>query len=149
MKGFNHMPDKDKIADFEKYKQDMIENNEQQYGVEARAKFGNEAVERSNARIKGMTEEQHAEIGRLTLELNEAIKAAFEQGDPRGELAQKACGLHKRWLCFYWDENSYCKEAHIGVTQMYVDDPRFTAHYDKIAPGCAAFLRDAVVYYCS
>jgi hypothetical protein len=27
---------------------------------------------------------------------------------------------------------------------MYVDDARFTAHYDAIAPGCAAFLRDAV-----
>lgn len=35
-----------------------------------------------------------------------------------------------------------------GVTQMYVDDPRFTAYYDKIAVGCAAFLRDAVLIYC-
>jgi hypothetical protein len=32
---------------------------------------------------------------------------------------------------------------------MYVDDPRFTAYYDKIAPGCAGFLRDAVKIFCA
>ena len=75
-----------------------------------------------------------------------ALKAAFEQGDPSGELAQKACELHKKWLCLHWDE--YSKEAHIGLTMMYVADPRFTAYYDKIAVGCAAFLHDAVSIYC-
>lgn len=36
----------------------------------------------------------------------------------------------------------------MGLAQMYVDDPRFSEYYDKIAPGCAAFLRDAVIIYC-
>ena len=27
---------------------------------------------------------------------------------------------------------------------MYVDDERFTAYYDRIAPGCAVFLRGAM-----
>jgi len=31
---------------------------------------------------------------------------------------------------------------------MYVDDQRFTAYYDKIATGCAVFLRDALAVYC-
>lgn len=30
---------------------------------------------------------------------------------------------------------------------MYVDDPRFTAYYDKQQPGMAEFLRDAVHFY--
>jgi hypothetical protein len=93
-----------------------------------------------------MTKEQYAVVERLSLELNETIKAAFVQGDPQSELARKTCELHKKWLCFFWDE--YSKEAHIGVSQMYVDDPRFTAYYDKIAPGCAVFLRDAVRFFC-
>jgi len=37
---------------------------------------------------------------------------------------------------------------HLGLAQMYVDDPRFTAYYDKIAPGAAMFLRDALEIYC-
>lgn len=132
---------------FEGFKQKLVDDNEAKYGEEIRTKYGNDSVDRSNAKVKGMTKEQYAEIERLTQEVNETLKAAFEQGDPTSELAQKACELHKRWLCYFWD--GYSKEAHLGVTQMYVDDPRFTEYYDKIAPGCAVFLRDAVKSFCS
>jgi len=37
-----------------------------------------------------MTKEQYAKVERLSSELNKVLKAAFEQGDPAGELAQKA-----------------------------------------------------------
>ncbi|KEZ90581.1 MerR family transcriptional regulator [Lacrimispora celerecrescens] len=143
MKGEMIMSDQEK---FEGFLQKLVDHNEHQYGEEARAKYGDERVNRSNAKVLNMSKEQFTELERLTEDLNETLKAAFEQGDPAGELAQKACELHKKWLCFYWDD--YNKEAHKGVTQMYVDDPRFTAYYDKIAPGCAAFLRDAVAIYC-
>ena len=143
MKGEMIMSDQEK---FEGFLQKLVDHNEHQYGEEARAKYGDERVNRSNAKVLNMSKEQFTELGRLTEDLNETLKAAFEQGDPASELAQKACELHKKWLCFYWDD--YNKEAHKGVTQMYVDDPRFTAYYDKIAPGCAAFLRDAVAIYC-
>lgn len=143
MKGEIIMNDQEK---FEGFIQKLVDDNEQQYGEEARAKYGDERVNRSNAKVLNMSREQYMELEKLTEDLNETLKAAFEQGDPAGELAQKACELHKRWLCFYWDD--YSKEAHIGITQMYVDDLRFTAYYDKIAPGCAAFLRDAVAIYC-
>ncbi|GLC81652.1 MerR family transcriptional regulator [Lacrimispora brassicae] len=143
MKGEITMSDQEK---FEGFLQKLVDDNERQYGEEAREKYGDESVSRSNAKVLNMSEEQYIELEKLTEDLNETLKAAFEQGDPAGELAQKACRLHKKWLCFYWD--AYSKEAHIGVTQMYVDDPRFTAYYDKIAPGCAVFLRDAVAVYC-
>jgi len=143
MKGELEMSDAEK---FEGFKQKLVDDNERQYGDEVRQKYGNEAIDRSNAKFKSMTKEQHAKMEKLSVEVNEAIKSAFKQGDPAGELAQKACELHKKWLCFFWD--SYSREAHLGVTQMYVDDPRFTAYYDKIAPGCAVFLRDAVQIYC-
>lgn len=143
-KGETIMSDKEK---FEGFKQKLIEDNEAKYGKEAREKYGDDTVNRSNKRLKGMTQAQYEAHEALTNQLNETLKAAFEQGDPTSELAQKACELHKQWLCFFWDK--YSKEAHIGITQMYVDDPRFTAYYDKIAPGCAVFLRDAVKIFCS
>ena len=135
------------VEKFDGFKQELIDENERQFGGEIRAKYGDEAIDRSNAKIKGMTKEQYAEVERLSQELNESLKAAFEQGDPQSDIARKTCELHKRWLSNCWD--SYSKEAHIGVTQMYVDDPRFTDYYDKIAPGCAVFLRDAVKHFCS
>lgn len=143
MKGENEMTDTEK---FEGFKQKLIEDNEQQYGSEIRGKYGEDTIDRSNAKIRGMSKAQYAEAERLSQELNDTLKLAFEQGEPASELAQKACELHKRWLCLYWAE--YSKQAHIGVTQLYVDDPRFTAYYDKIAPGAAAFLRDAVQIFC-
>ena len=137
-----HMSDKEK---FEGFKQKMIEDNEKNYGKEARDKYGDESVDKSNKKIKGMTQEEHDKITNLTNEVIAVLDAAFKTGDSSGELAQKAADLHRQWLCFYWD--SYSKEAHAGLAQMYVDDERFTAYYDEKQPGTAEFLRDAIFIY--
>lgn len=136
------MTDKEK---FEGFKQKMIDDNEKKYGKEIRAKYGDEQVNKSNEKIKGMTKEQYAEAERLSTEVITALNEAFKTGDPAGELAQKAADLHRRWLSLYWDK--YTKEAHAGVAQMYVADERFRAYYDKEQPGTAEFLRDAVLIY--
>ncbi|MNB85907.1 HTH-type transcriptional activator mta [compost metagenome] len=132
-------------AKFEGFKQKLIQENEQKYGQEIREKYGEEAVEKSNRMVKNMTEEQYAALQQLEADMFAALEQAMEEGDSASELAQKAAGLHRQWLSFYWD--TYTKEAHAGVAQMYVDDERFTAYYDKRRPGLAAFLRDAVHVY--
>lgn len=131
---------------FEAFKQNMIDENERKYGAEVRARYGDKAADESNAKISAMTKEQYEDTEALRKAVNEAIREAFASGDPEGELAQKACAMHKEWLMRYWSE--YSPEAHMGVAQMYVDDPRFAAYYDAIAPGCAQFLRDAIVACC-
>ncbi|KJR46718.1 Transcriptional activator tipA [Desulfosporosinus sp. I2] len=136
------MMDQEKFAGF---KQKLVDDNEAKYGKEIREKYGAETVNKSNQKVKGMSQEQFAEVTKLGTEVIETLQAAFKTGDPAGELAQKAADLHRQWLCFYWD--SYTKEAHAGVAQMYVDDPRFTAYYDEQQPGTAKFLRDAVHIY--
>lgn len=35
-------------------------------------------------------------------------------------------------------------EMHVGLAEMYLADPRFTATYEKIAPGLAQYLHDAI-----
>lgn len=142
MKGERTMSDKEK---FEGFMKKLVDDNDQQYGQEIREKYGEENVTRANAKLMNMSREGYDELEKLTGELNETLKQAVEQGDPASELAQKACALHKQWLCFYWDK--YSPQAHIGIAQMYVDDERFTAYYEKIAPGCAVFLRDAVKHF--
>jgi len=130
---------------FEGFKQQMLDDNEKKYGKEIREKYGDEQVERSNSIVKNMTEEQHTEIEKLGTEVINVLLEAYATGDPAGELAQKAADLHRQWLSFYW--GSYSKEAHANIAQMYVDDERFTAYYDKHQPGGAAFLRDAIHIY--
>jgi DNA-binding transcriptional MerR regulator len=137
-----NMSDKEK---FEGFKQKLVDDNEKKYGKEVREKYGEDTVNKSNAKVKNMSQEQYDEVTKLANELTETLQAAFQTGDPAGELAQRAADLHRQWLSFYWD--SYTKEAHAGVAQMYVDDERFTAYYDKVQPGTAVFLRDAVHIY--
>ncbi|MTK14293.1 MAG: MerR family transcriptional regulator [Clostridiaceae bacterium] len=130
---------------FEGFKQKMIDENEKKYGKEIREKYGDETVDKSNKKLKDMTEEQYAELEKLGRDVIETLSKAFETGDPAGELAQKAADLHRQWLSYSWP--NYSKEAHAGLAQMYVDDERFTAYYDKNQPGLAAFLRDAILIY--
>ena len=132
--------------DFDTFKQSLISENEHQYGAEARAKYGDQDVEESIAYIKGLTKERYDEVERQRLTLEETLKAAFDIGDPAGELAQKACDLHRLWLCVFYPK--YSKEYHKGLGEMYVADERFKANYEKLAAGCTEFLRDAINIYC-
>jgi DNA-binding transcriptional MerR regulator len=143
MKGEAAMTDSEK---FEGFKQALIGENEQKYGAEIREKYGDQAADESNARLRGLTREQCGEGERLRLVLEATLKAAFATGDPAGELAQKACDLHRQWLRVFYP--NYSKEYHRGLGEMYVADERFRANYDKFAPGCAEFLRDAISVYC-
>ncbi|KGK87113.1 MerR family transcriptional regulator [Desulfosporosinus sp. HMP52] len=136
------MSDREK---FEGFKQKLVDDNEAKYGQEIREKYGDDTVNKSNQKFKGMTQEQYDAMTKLAKEINELLYAAFRTGDPAGELAQKTADLHRKWLCYTWD--SYSKEAHAGLAQMYVDDPRFTAYYDEKQPGAAEFLRDAIFIY--
>jgi DNA-binding transcriptional MerR regulator len=141
MEGRGTMTDQEK---FEAFKKRMVEENEEKYGEEIREKYGAEAVNRSNEKLLGMTKEEYAKMQRLNNELFETLTRAYQQGDPAGDLAQKAADLHKQWLMFSWSD--YSKEAHANLAQMYVDDERFKAYYEK-EPGMTEFLRDAVFIY--
>jgi len=132
---------------FEGFKQKMIDDNEQKYGDEIREKYGDEQVDKSNQKVKNMTEEEHQYISQLAENIHTTLAEAFKTGDPAGELAQKAVEIHREWLTFYW--GWYKAEAHAGLGQMYVDDNRFKAYYDKEVPGTAEFLRDAILVYTS
>ena len=136
------MADKEK---FEGFKQKLVDDNEKKYGKEICEKYGKDAVEKSNNKVKNMTQEQYDEVTKLREELMTTLSEAFKTENPAGELAQKAADLHKQWLTFYWD--SYSKEAHAGLAQMYVNDERFTAYYDEEQSGTAEFLRDAILIY--
>ena len=60
--------------------------------------------------------------------------------DPRCKGMVEAHRAHiDRW--FY----PCSQEMHAALAEMYVSDPRFTANFEKVAPGFAQFLRDAIV----
>jgi hypothetical protein len=130
---------------FEGFKKELVEENDRKYGAEVREKYGDEAYEKSNAKVMGMTEADYERAQKLASDIITILHEAMESGDPASETAQKAADLHKEWLTMYWD--MYSPEAHAGLAQMYVDDERFKAYYDREKPGTAEFLRDAVLVF--
>ena len=130
---------------FEVAKKKLLEENESKYGTEIREKYGDDSVDASNSKLMELNTEQYERAQQLSDQINEQLKAACKQGNPSSELAQQVCALHKEWLGFFW--RNYSKEAHLGLAQMYVDDPRFKVYYNAIGTGCAEFLRDALIIY--
>lgn len=130
-------------AKFEGFKRQLIDENEKKYGSEVREKYGADAVDASNRKLLHMIEEAYHQMQHTEAQLKERLgRAVQSQCDPAGEEGRAVFELHKAWLKNTWSQ--YSAEAHKGVAQMYVEDERFTAYYDKDQPGCAAFLRDAV-----
>lgn len=136
------LSDKEK---FEGFKKNLLEDNEKKFGKEIREKYGEEAVRKSNKQFMNMTEEQYKKLEELSSSILENLEKAMETKDPAGELARKTAELHKKFITFCW--GSYDKEAHGNLAQMYVDDERFKAYYDKVGPGASEFLRDAIWIY--
>lgn len=142
LKGEITMSDKEKFAAF---KQNIVNENEKKYGAEIRKKYGDKTVDETNKKILDMSQESWNNLEELNEQLNKTLKAAVEEGNPGSETAQKACALHKEWLGHYW--NFYSKEAHLNLCLMYTQDERFKEYYEKIAPGCADFLYEAMKIY--
>ncbi|AXI07897.1 MerR family transcriptional regulator [Oceanobacillus sp. 143] len=136
------MEDKEKFVAF---KEKMIDENEQKYGEEIRDKYGKDTVEASNAKMRGMSEEDFQAMNKLGEEIFSLLEKAYATGDPASDLAQELAVKHKEWLMYSWP--SYSKEAHAGLAEMYVADKRFTAYYDKQVEGGTKFLRDAILIY--
>lgn len=127
---------------FEAFKKDLVETNEKKYGAEVRTRWGEEAADASRAKMMSMSAETYAQFQAVEKELHQLLAAAVPQNDPQGPLGEKIAQLHKKWLHFTWA--AYSAPAHLGLADMYVADPRFTAYYEAIAPGAAQYLRDAV-----
>ena len=131
---------------FEAFKRKAVEENETKYGKEAREKYGDEAVNQSNANILSLSPERYQRWQALDAEILSALSTAVKNGtDPNSAEGLRIAALHKEWLSFSW--KTYTPQAHAGLAMMYTADERFTAYYDKETPGCAAFLQNAILAY--
>lgn len=144
MEGGTAMNDKEK---FEGMKRRIIQENEAAYGQEIREKYGDEVMEEHNRRLGGMTRGEWEQTQTDEDAYKAALCRAVRSGDPDGKDAREAVRRHAAWLAHYWAKNSVTPEAHIAMAEMYTQDERFTAYYEAVVPGGAAFLEKAVKAY--
>ena len=131
---------------FEAFKRRTVAHNEEVYGAEIRAKYGDQEVDEANAAVMGLTQAQYQEWTDLGRGIQERLEAAVRAGlSPEDQEGKEITALHRRWLTITGKQ--YDSARHRGIAELYVMDERFTAYYDKQVPGCARFLRDAVAHW--
>jgi DNA-binding transcriptional MerR regulator len=117
----------------------------EEYRKEARARWGSEKVDESDRRTSKYTKEDWAEI-RAESEAISLGLAALMDRDPADPEVQALVERHYRQI----NERFYnCSlEIYRGLGDLYIDDARFTANYERIKPGLAQFMRAAMHAFC-
>jgi DNA-binding transcriptional MerR regulator len=115
------------------------------YASEAEARWGDtDAYKESARRTKRYGKAEWDAIRRegdaIYVRFAELMREGAVPGDARVRGVVEVHRAHiDRW--FY-----PCSPAmHRGLAELYVADPRFAANIDKLAPGLARFMRDAIV----
>lgn len=126
-----------------------VRENEERYGAEARARYGDEAVDATNARLLAMDEQTWNTKEELEQAILEQLMVAMEAGDPKGAEADKLCAMHERWIRMHWGDAAYSRAAHKGLAEGYLCDKRFVQYYDgQVGEGATEFLVSALRAYC-
>ncbi|MFD2170415.1 MerR family transcriptional regulator [Tumebacillus lipolyticus] len=130
---------------FEGFDMTPLEEHKKKYSAEARAKYGDEVVEAAEKRTESYTKEDWAKIT-ARQEANYAkIIAAMHNGPSDPQVQEAVADLRQTIIDYHYD----CTlEIFRGLGDLYVADERFTANIDKYQPGLAAFLREAMHFYC-
>lgn len=120
-------------------------NEEQQaeYEKEAMQMYDPEVVKASNRKWKSYSDADKQRIGEEGNAAYQALLEAMPEG-PASPAAQKGVELWRKHMDYFWTPDL---EQLLGLADLYNDDPRFKANFDKIDPGLAAFVREAVDVY--
>lgn len=126
---------------YDAFKDDDIK----QYQEEAKMRWGNtDAYKQSQEKVKKMTKAQMEELKVSGIALIQNVVAVMDKG-PNDPAVHALIEKHYQGIRFFYD-CSFTMYRNLG--QMYVDDPRFTAYYEKFRPGLALFMRDAINAFC-
>ncbi len=125
---------------------DAFKDEEQkQYAAEVKERWGRtEAYRQSQERLKKMTK---ADMAKLKKDADVFMKVVAETM-PKGATSpefQKLIDEHYNSLRTWYEPNL---ELYRGLAEMYIQDPRFTAYYEKYAEGLAKVMHDGMIAYC-
>ncbi len=112
--------------------------------AEVEERWSGELLDESRRRTSQYTKDQWAEAMAEGEAVTNDFATAMRAGRPAdGTEAMAIAERHRLQIDRWFYPCTY--EIQVGLGEMYVQDPRFTATYDKVQPGLAAYIRDAIV----
>jgi DNA-binding transcriptional MerR regulator len=115
-----------------------------EYQAEAEERWGDtEAWAQSQRRTSAYTKEDWVRIKQEADDVERRFAEAMRSGAPAGsEQAMAVAEEHRQHISrWFYDCPA---EMHAGLGRMYVEDERFAAHYEQVAPGLAQYVSTAV-----
>jgi len=137
LKGMGEMSEKDYFKGFDN----------SVYEDEVRARWDNTSYYvQSQQKWANYTPQQQEEIKMRGGQLINAMVGKDSDAKPGDQNIQQAVDNYYKYLnqYFYTCDLVFFR----GLSDMWVADPRFAANYERVRPGGAAFVREAVHYYC-
>jgi len=116
-----------------------------QYADEAVQRWGDTDAYRTAAgRTSSYDRQDWLELQREGDEVEQRLADLLAAGNPAdGDAAMAAAEAHRQHITRWFYDCS--PQVHVGLAQMYVADSRFTAHFERRAPGLARYVHDAIV----
>lgn len=116
-----------------------------QYAEEVRDRWGDtDAYRQSRERTSRYRAEDWAAAQAEGEEVLAEFVACLVAGEPAdGPRADAAARAHREQINRWYYACDV--EMQVGLAEMYLADPRFTAYYDDRMPGLAQYVHDAIV----
>jgi DNA-binding transcriptional MerR regulator len=104
-----------------------------------------DVIARSHANVKTWSKADFASMRAEMADIEASVSAAMAREMPADAPdVQTLIARHHQWVRRFWTPN---RETYTGLGRLYVEHPDFLARYDRIRPGMAAYLRDAMTIY--
>lgn len=130
---------------FEQLKRNSVARFEDEFGEEARSRYGDDAIDSANKRMLGMSKTAWDMKEELEQRIKEQLVRAMATGDPTSSEAVLVVEMHAQWLRVHWGDNAYTPEAHVLLAEGYLKDSRFIEYYDgSCGEGATQFLYEAI-----
>lgn len=118
-----------------------------QYQEEAEKQWGNtQTWTESQRRTRRYTSGDWDAIKQEAKEIGEAIAARMDRGPDDPEVQTWVQRYHQHINDHYY---TCTAEVFLGLADVYLQDERFTAYWEKFAPGMARFMNAAMNSYCN
>jgi DNA-binding transcriptional MerR regulator len=125
------------------YFEAFSEEQQAEYEKEAMQMYDPAIVKASNKKWKSYSAADKQRIGEEGNAVYEQYLLAMPKG-PASPEAQAAVEAWRKHMDYFWTPN---QEQLLGLADLYNEEPRFKANFDKIDPRLAAFVREAVKVY--
>lgn len=125
----------------------QLKANDEQYGDELRAKYGDELISQSTAFMSKFTQGEFEKLMDDQFKIYAVLASMKRAGEgPRSDVVQEMTERHLRFLEKMGDYFNI--PAYRGLGESYVNDERFEEFFEQFEPGMAAWFNEAIQFYC-